>query len=291
MKYFITGATGHLGSALVDEMSTRIPASDIHLGIHDISKDSQFVGRGLQLGHVDYSDKNMLTAAFWGCDTVIFIPANDPDSFHAVHDLEHLIYAAKRASVSRIISVGFIADQLNNPFFRSAYFGYLPRRLAEETDFDWTIVRTGLYAYKLADDLPFVSQSGILDLPMGKDSQAPLSFITVKDVAHAITDLALHPREEDNRQTYTLTQERSYTPNELAHLLSAVVGQPVEYHPAKPEQYIARLKQSAVTADHAELSASLYKAGSMGLLGEITSDYEKLTGNKPQTLEDYLATR
>ncbi|MDW3990502.1 hypothetical protein QI259_09335 [Staphylococcus saprophyticus] len=36
------------------------------------------------------------------------------------------------------------------------------------------------------------------------------------------------------------------------------------------------------------LLASMYKAGEMGLLDQSSNDFEKLTGEKPDTFETYL---
>ena len=38
MKYFITGASGHLGSKVVTELGKLVPKNDIRLGVHTPTK-------------------------------------------------------------------------------------------------------------------------------------------------------------------------------------------------------------------------------------------------------------
>ncbi len=108
--------------------------------------------------------------------------------------------------------MGFIADQVNNPFALSAFYGYVPRRLAG-SDINYTIVRNALYADPLVPYLPELIERHNVVYPMADQA---LSFISQADSAAAFAKVATTPDLLQCGRIYTLTQSRAYTMPELA---------------------------------------------------------------------------
>jgi len=46
MKYLITGATGHLGRLVVQELSKQVPINNIRLGVHTPAKATGLFQKG-----------------------------------------------------------------------------------------------------------------------------------------------------------------------------------------------------------------------------------------------------
>ena len=113
--------------------------------------------------------------------------------------------------------MSFIADQEDNPFVMSPFYGYLPRRLAG-TDLNYAIAKNSLYADPLVPYLPELIERKGLIYPVGKQA---MSFITLEDSAEAmaVVDFSLlntfNKDVLNSRRTYLLTQRRSYTMPEL----------------------------------------------------------------------------
>jgi NAD(P)H dehydrogenase (quinone) len=321
MRYFVTGAAGRLGTALVNRLATKVPASDIQLGVYDITDESPFIGRGFEIGRIDYSDRNILTAAFYNECVVIFIPAHDPDSYHAVRDLEHVIDASKRAGVKHIVTTGFIGDQANNPFARSAYYGYVSRRLAEFHSIGWTLVREGVFTSTITRHLDLIRANKAITAPC---REGKVSFISIDDIAEAIADIVTDENLLQTGKTYTLTQTEPASMAEVAQILTSVTGTPLSYSPmnsddferrcnelanekaqrqyaalhphqtreAMPEEhFIGGVSESDRENGHGTIGhmlASECEAAAQSLLTETSDDFEKITGHAPLTLEESL---
>lgn len=177
MKYFITGATGHLGSQILKEVMKLVPVSDISVGVHTISKAQHLSDKGLEVLPVDYMNEDMMITSLTNKDVFVYVPSKSHDSFSRVTELENVINAAEKAKVGHILAMGFIADQENNPFDLSAFYGYLPRRLAE-SNLKFTIIKNALYADPLVPYLPELIERKNVIYPVGKQA---LTFISLED--------------------------------------------------------------------------------------------------------------
>lgn len=280
MTILITGATGHLGGAIVNALQQRRPISDFALGVHNVAHATQYQQAGFQLRQIDFQNEATLQQAFQDIDLLIYVPSKSHDSFSRVTELEHVINAAQASHVPHLLAMGFMADQANNPFDLSAFYGYLPRRLAS-SGLRYTILRNALYADPLAPYLPELIDRGHVIYPVGDQA---LSFISLADSAAAFATVATTPALLEDGRTYTLTQSQSYTMPALAKVLSTVSGHPINYEPVTLAEFDA-----LYDAEHeGHMLASMYAGGAMGLLNEVTPDFETITGHPATDLTTFL---
>ncbi len=73
MKYLITGATGHLGRLVVQELSKQVPINNIRLGVHTPAKATGFKKAGYELATIDYQNTATMNQAFQNIDVLIYI--------------------------------------------------------------------------------------------------------------------------------------------------------------------------------------------------------------------------
>ncbi|MCI1983911.1 MAG: SDR family oxidoreductase [Bifidobacteriaceae bacterium] len=283
MKYLVTGATGHLGSAVAKELGKLASASDIRLGVHTPSKAKALAAAGYGIVPIDFKDEASLARAFSGVDILIYIASKSHDSFSRVTELENVITAAESAQVGHVIAMGFMADQVNNPFDLSAFYGYLPRRLAS-IELRYTILRNALYADPLIPYLPELVERGNVIYPV--ENQA-LSFVSLIDSAKAFAKVAVTPELREDGRIYTLTQNRSYTMPQLAAVLSEVSGHKIGYAPVFSDEF-GRLYNEG---GEGHMLASMYAGGALGLLDEVSGDYESIMGRPATDLTDFLRAR
>lgn len=281
MKYVITGATGHLGRQIVDQLAQRVSATEITLGVHTPAKAAAMAQQGMTVLPLDYHQPATITASLQDADVAIYVPSKSHDSFSRVTEFENVIAAAETAQVKHLIVMGFIADQANNPFALSAFYGYVPRRLAA-TGLAYTILRNALYADPLVPYLPELIERKNVIYPMG---DASLSFISLAESAAAFAQVAVTPSLW-TRPVYTLTQERSYTMPALAQVLSDVSGQPIGYAPVTSHQFEEMYNEG----NEGHMLASMYAGGAKGLLATVTDDYRKIMGRPAQSLPAFLTT-
>ncbi|RRK10637.1 SDR family oxidoreductase [Lactiplantibacillus garii] len=282
MKYTITGATGHLGRQIVNAMAKLVPANELNLGVHTLSKAAALKDQGMAISAIDYNDAASLTAVLRDSDVFIYVPSKSHDSFSRVTEFENVLQAATTAHVRHLLVMGFIADQVDNPFALSAFYGYVPRRLAA-SGLHYTIIRNALYADPLVPYLPELIERQNVIYPMADQA---LSFISQADSAAAFAKVATTPALLADGRIYTLTQQRNYTMLELAAVLSRVSGQPIGYQPVSLQTFSDLYNQG----NEGPMLASMYAGGARGLLDTVSDDYATIMGHPAQSLPDYLQT-
>lgn len=280
MKIAVTGATGHLGSRVVAHLQKKIDTKDIVALVHNKNHATALINEGLEIREIDFQKRESLEKAFVGIDTLVYVASKTYSVFDRVGELENVLAAVKKNEIKNLVAMSFIADQEDNPFVISPFYGYLPRRLAG-TDLNYAIAKNSLYADPLVPYLPELIERKGLIYPVGKQA---MSFITLEESAEAMATMALNEDVLKSRRTYLLTQSRSYTMPELGKIMTKVTGHEIGYHPVSVEEFG---KIYAAEGDGAEL-ASMYKGGAMGYLHGLSDDFAHLTGHEPEAMEHFL---
>ena len=109
--------------------------------------------------------------------------------------------------------IGYYADQHNNPFHMSPYFGYAERLLAS-SGLKYTYVRMAMYMDPLKPYLPELADMQKLIYPAG---EGRINYISRDDIARGIVALLQQPDKFGHRY---LLSGYSYSMTELAAILS-----------------------------------------------------------------------
>lgn len=280
MKIAVTGATGHLGGKVVEQLSKKIAKEDIIALVHTKNHAQNLIDSGYDVREIDFQKPFTLETAFKGIDTLIYVASKTYKVFDRVHELENVLEAMENDSVKNLVAMSFIADQEDNPFIMTPFYGYLPRRLAG-TKFNYAIAKNSLYADPLVPYLPELIERKGLIYPVGDQE---MSFISLEDSAEAMADMALDEKILQSRKTYLLTQSRAYTMPELGEIMTRVTGHEIGYHPVSVEEF-GRIYASEGDGD--EL-ASMYAGGAMGYLHGLSDDFAHITGHEPEAMESFL---
>ncbi|MHC9531896.1 SDR family oxidoreductase [Dellaglioa sp. L3N] len=283
MNYTVTGATGNLGTAITEQLMQRVATDEIRLAVHTLAKAAVFEKQGIETLAIDYFDQNSLLTAFDKTDVLIYVASKSHDSFSRVTELENVIKAAEKAHVGHFISMGFIADQIDNPFDLSAFYGYLPRRLAS-SNLNFTILRNALYADPLIPYLPELIERTNVIYPINEQA---LSFISLEDSAEAFATVATKPELQVNNKIYTLTQSQNYTMPQLAALLSEVSHHHIGYQPVTLTTFADMYNDG----DEGHMLSSMYAGGALGLLSEVSNDFVTITGHAATDLTHFLNSK
>ena len=142
MQYIITGATGHLGRQITNQILKRVAATDLILAVHTPAKAIDFANAGLTVRAIDYQNLASLTTAFAGGDILIYVASLTYDRVSRIRELENVIAAAETSGVQSIVAMSFFADQTNNPFTMAPFYAYLPTRLADSAEAFATVATT-----------------------------------------------------------------------------------------------------------------------------------------------------
>lgn len=279
MIYNITAATGNLGVKIVDEALKYIDPENLVLTVRNPEKARHFQQQGVQIKQANYRSEQALAEAFKGTDILIYIPSLTFPSVARIMEFENAIIAAEKTAIKQFIFIGFMADHGNSPFKMSPFFGYVQRRLASGT-VPYTYIRNGMYSDPLPPYLPELARRGKVLYPAANQR---ISFISRKDLAKAIVQIAL--KKELHGGKYTLTGPKAWSMNELAELLSRISGTPIVYDPLSHDQFAALYDEPK---GFGPVLVSLYQAAAMGLMAEVTEDFERITGEAAEDLPTYI---
>lgn len=279
MRCTITGATGHLGTEVLKAALEKLPARELRVSVRNRMKAKRYADKGVEVNQADYWNKSELIRAWSDTDVLIYIPSIVHPSYERLPEIENVVQAAEEAKVKHLIFVSFYADQENSPFQMSPFYGYASRRLASSS-LTYTIIKNAMYADPLVNYLPELIERGNVIYPVPHEK---VSYISREDSAKAIIEVALDASLQN--QTYTLTQNRTFTMKELADTLSDVSGKTIGFSPMSLDEF-------AQIYDEPEgfgaLLSSMYKAANMGLLDIVTEDFRTITGREAESLSDYL---
>ncbi len=83
--FFITGATGQLGSLVIDALLETVPASAVVAGARDPAKEAAIAirDRGVEVRVADYSRPETLASALAGVDRLLLISGSELDQMFA----------------------------------------------------------------------------------------------------------------------------------------------------------------------------------------------------------------
>lgn len=140
-------------SRVVAHLKKKIDSADIVALVHNKNHATTSINEDLEIREIDFQNRESLKKAFAGIDTLIYVASKTYSVFDRVGELENVLAAMKTNGIKNLVAMSFIADQENNPFVMSPFYGYLPRRLAG-TDLNYAIVKNGLYADPLVPYLP-----------------------------------------------------------------------------------------------------------------------------------------
>lgn len=277
MNIMLTGATGNLGKHITKQAIDN-HIDHFHIGIRNIEKVPDDWHGKVSVRQLDYFNPESMVEAFKGMDTVVFIPSIIHPSLKRIPEVENLVYAAKRSGVSHIIFIGFYADQHNNPFHMSPYFGYAERLLAT-SGIDYTYVRMAMYMDPLKSYLPELMTMHKLIYPAG---DGRINYISRNDIARGV--IAIIKNQDTWGKRYLLSGY-SYDMKELAAILSEASGTEIKYEPVSLETFAEMYDEPK---GFGALLSSMYDAGTRGLLDQESNDFKQLVNDKPQTLQSFL---
>lgn len=277
----ITGVTGHLGTATVEQLLKKMPANQIVGLARDKEKAASLQAKGVQIRFGDYDDVASLDGAMQGVEKVLLIASTNED--HRVRQHRNVLDAAKKAGIGCFAYTSRALknrDTLTNQLMKDHF---QTEDLIKESGLNFVIFQNILYM----DTLPQfvgekVMQTGI-NLPT---AEGKVSFALRREMGEAMAN-ALSDGDCANK-TYQLTGSEAHSFGDIAATLAKLSGKDVKYTPVKKADYETQLKAKGLpNAVIAKIVGFLTDIKN-GQEGQVSSDLETLLGRKPASLEQGL---
>lgn len=276
----VTGATGHLGSATLDDLLKKVQPSELAVFVRDAKKAESIAAKGVDVRVGDYRDVESLDAALKGVDKLYFVSSGDLAGRFEQHT--NVVNAAKRAGVKHIVYTS-ILKQPEHPFFTAALDHQNTEKLIEETGIAYTFLRNAFYFETLPEMLGNVLESGKIVFPGG---EGRLSNASRLDMAEAAANVLTQPGHDN--KVYEIASNTNVSFAEIAEALSELTAEPIEYVDIPLEDFTVFLESIGLPAEVIEVTAGVANGIKNNELSLTSLDLENLLGRKPLTIREYL---
>ncbi|GIF17900.1 uncharacterized protein YbjT (DUF2867 family) [Actinoplanes tereljensis] len=273
----VTGATGKLGSQVLDLLLTRFPAAELGVSVRDPGAAAHLAARGVRVRRGDFTDPASLASAFEGADQVLIISASIRGTEAAVAANKVAIDTARAAGARRIIYTGHQAAAHDSQFAPMLVHAATEDYLAA-AGVPFTVLRNGFYVTTLGFYLPRAVETGVLALP----ADGPVSWTGHADLA-AVAVAALTSTDLLDGVTPPLTGPAAVDLAEVAALLSEVTGRPIARVVVDDEEF------RAVAGEFADFTLGMFRAARRGEFAVTDPTLEKAIGHPATEVRDYLA--
>jgi uncharacterized protein YbjT (DUF2867 family) len=277
----VTGATGKLGSRIVERLLSRVPASEVGVSVRDPAQAAALADRGVRVRAGDFADPEALDAAFEDATRVLVVSAGTTGD-EAVNLHRTAIDAARRAGAERVL---YTSHQAAAP---DSLFAPMPDHATTEAhlaagDAPFTALRNGFYASTVPLLLGAALRTGELVAP----EDGPVSWTAHADLAEAAA-LTLTGDGPLDGVTPPLTAPVALDLEQVAAELSGVAGRPVRRLTVGDEEWAAGLVGHGVPAAQAELLLGLFRAARRGEFAATDGTLEALLGRPATPLRTTL---
>ena len=277
----VTGATGHLGGAVIHQLLQLIPASQITAFARDEHKAAALREKGVSLRIGDYNNTDSLDNAMRGVDTVLLISGGDAGN--ALQQHQNVVDAAQKANVSCIAYTSRSLKDRNTLANQLMVRHFQTEDYIKASGLRYVLFRSILYM----DTIPLFAGPNVLEsgiaLPAG---QGKVAFALRSEMGEAMANV-LADGPTDN-QIYNFTGATAYSFGDVAASLTTLSGKPVTYTPVAPADFAIRMKQRGVPEGQVQRMIDFMTDIKNGQEEGISPDLATVLGRKPASLEEGL---
>lgn len=283
----VTGATGKLGSRVVEHLLRRVPASRVGVSVRDVKKAARFAERGVRVRAGDFTNPSGLEHAFEGAERVLVVSAAIRGS-GAAEANRAAIDAAHRAGAERILYTSHHAASAHSLFVPQLAHAATEEHLAG-LGIPYTALRNGFYADSLRFFLGDALNRGRVLAP----ADGPVSWTAHGDLAEAAA-IALHDQGTLDGVTPALTAGEAWDLEAVADALTDITGRRI----TRVVVDDAMWKESAVASGMPEAAADftlgMYRAARRGEFAVTDPTLGTILGRPPTSVHttlDSIASR
>ncbi|MEU6222574.1 NAD(P)H-binding protein [Streptomyces sp. NPDC047042] len=282
----VTGATGHLGSLIVDRLLERVPADRIGVSVRDVNKAADLAERGVRVRAGDFTEPDSLKHAFEGAERVLVVSAAIRGD-GALTANSAAIDAAREAGAQRIL---YTSHQAASPLslFPPQRVHAATEQHLERQGVPYTALRNGFYASTLGYYIGAALETGTLAVPQ----DGPVSWTAHEDVAEAAA-FALTEGAEDGALegvTPPLAAPHALDFADVADILSRITGRTITRVVMDDDEWTAAAVAGGMPRPAAEFSLTMFAASRKGEFEATDPTLEATIGHPAKTVHEVLVT-
>lgn len=281
MSLIVTGAAGHLGRTVTEQLLERLPLEELVLVTRRPQALRELAARGADVRYGDFDDPATLPAAFAGGRRMLLISSDAmgrPVPQHRV-----AVDAAAAAGVGHVVLTSQVNPVAGNPFGAVGSEPGETEAILQRSGLAWTVLRLGSFAELQIPPAATAAMNGRLVTNMGDGRLVPISR---QDCAEAIAITLT--TDGHTGQIYEITGREALSASDLAELYADVSGEPVKLVPLS-DWMLTWVLVAIGTPWPAALDITAFgRAIRRGHFDVVDPAFERLTGRPPVAVRDVL---
>ncbi|WP_297513078.1 SDR family oxidoreductase [uncultured Caulobacter sp.] len=226
----VTGATGHLGRLVIEQLKTRAPAD----GLVALARDpTRAADLGVDVRAADYDKPETLGPALAGVDVLLLISSDAIGQRVSQH--RAVIEAAKAAGAQRIVYTSILKADATPIGLGEEHRA--TEAMIRDSGLAYTLLRNGWYLENYAGAIAGALASGTF---IGSAGEGRISAAARADYADAAA--VVLTTEGHAGQTYELAGDEAFTMAQLAAEASRQTGRALTYADLPQEAYAKALE-------------------------------------------------
>jgi uncharacterized protein YbjT (DUF2867 family) len=269
----VTGATGNVGSAIVKQLITA--GQPFIAANHDLVEAKEKLGSDTPLVWFDFEQPTSFSA-FRGVKSLFLLRPphiSDVDTVIApaidaakVCGVEHIVFL----SIQGVERIKFVPH-------------YKIEQAIAATGIRHTFLRCGFFMQNLSTTHRVeIQERGEIDVPAGRSKT---SFIDVRDIAEVAALVLTQP--EDKPSTLTLTGGEALDYDQVAAVLTDVLGKPIRYTNPSIPGFMLRQRQQGRTWGQLSVMTMLYTLTRLGNAASVSDDVQALLARPPRSFRQF----
>jgi len=277
MKIGVTGATGQLGSLVIEELKGKTSADQIVALVRTPDKAADF---GVEVRCIDYNNPENMVDTLKGIDKLLLISGNEIGKRLEQHI--NVIEAAKKAGVGIIAYTSLLHADTSTLVLAGEHLE--TEKVLKNSGIQYTILRNGWYTENYTGS---ISQIISYEVLLGSSGNGKISSATRADFAKAAATVLIGEGHEN--KTYELAGDESYTMSDMAAEIARQTGKNIVYNNLPVEDYAGVLVKAGLPEGLAQFLAGTHIATEKGDLFDDGRQLSKLTGKPTTSLSQAIA--
>lgn len=275
-RILVTGAMGNVGREVVRALRAR--GIDIRAAVSSVASAEQYWNGEVESVRFDFRDAATWSAALEGCTGVFLL--RPPPIADVEKTLNPFVDVAREKKADHIVFLSVAGAGENKIIPHHKVEMHLKASGAA-----YTLLRPGFFAQNLQDAyLQDIREADRLYVPAGKGRAA---FVDLYDVAEVAVEAFVAPEKHAN-QAYTLTGSEAIGFDDVANILSDVLGRTIRYQAASVVGYVWHLRRRGLPWGQCIVQTILHVGLRFGHAEQVDPTLEALLGRRGRTMRMYV---
>jgi NAD(P)H dehydrogenase (quinone) len=281
MSVIVTGASGHLGRLVAEQLLERVAPEDLILVTRRPEALHECRARGADVRYGDFDDPASLRDAFAGGRRMLLISTDAVG--RRVRQHRAAIDAAATAGVAHVVFTSIVNPVPGNPNGAHAREQGETEAMLHRSAPEWTVLRFGSFAELVLAPAATAVQNHRLVTNAG---DGRIVTVSRRDCAEAAAIVLTGDGHAG--KTYEITGPESLSQRELAELYGTLSGQPVKLVQLSDAMLTTVLVGIGTPMPIAWQFTAFGRALRQGYFDVIDPAFERLSGHPPVALRDVL---